>query len=389
MRAILDFWNWVKKPKALYSFLFVALLAVVSFFSLGNLIMAYKNGDEINNQTDGEDHLEGDLTANVLGKNLFLNLNGGIRRVLGQREMNGVVLLDNGSLVEVNDPADETILAKNARHIAGLQQELAQRNIPFLYVLTPYKIQASDTELPHEIQDFTNSTLDTYIQELKNAGITPLDLRENFLQTGEDPYQLFYRTDHHWNIQGGFFAYTAISRQAEEILNVQVAPELFSLDNFNEEVYPHWHLGSYGQRTGALFAGGADDFTLLLPKFATSIVNIDTGEQGTFDEIMLDKSYLQKKETTSRYTYDRVLRLGNFQSLNTGCGKKILLICDSMGRAVLPYLTLAFGEVRYVDAYNPQNLTEELLDSYQPDLVIAMHFPTVVFTTEAFAFPDV
>lgn len=66
-----------------------------------------------------------------------------------------------------------------------------------------------------------------------------------------------------------------------------------------------------------------------------------------------------------------------------------MLVCDSMGRAVLPYLTLAFGDVCYVDAYNPQNLTKELLDSYQPDLVIVMHYPTVVFTTDAFAFPDV
>lgn len=389
MQFIHNFRNLTKKPMAVYVLTFLTLLVVISFFSLGNLIMAYKNGEEINNQTTGEDHLESDFTANVLGKNLFLNLNGGMRRILGQREMNGVVLLDNGFLAEVNEPVDQAILTKNARHMATLQQELEQRDIPLLYVLTPYKIQASDPELPHEIEDSTNDVMDAYIEQLQNEGVQPLDLRESFLQNGTNPYELFYRTDHHWNIQGGFFAYTVIARQAEKLLKVQVDPALLSKEQFVEEVYPRWHLGSYGQRTGALFAGGADDFSLLLPDFATTIVNTSTGDQGTFEEIVLDQSYLQKKDATSRYTYDRVLRLGNFQSLTTGCGKKVLLVCDSMGRAVLPYLTLAFGDVCYVDAYNPQNLTKELLDSYQPDLVIVMHYPTVVFTTDAFAFPDV
>lgn len=374
---------------AMYVLAFLTLLIGVSFFSLENLIMAYKNGEEINNQTTGEDHLESDLTANVLGKNLFLNLNGGMRRLLGQREMNGVVLLNNGFLAEANEPVEQAILTENAQHTATLQQELAQRGIPFLYVLTPYKIQASDPQLPHAIRDSTNAVMDTFVEELQNEGVQPLDLRENFSNNAIDPYELFYRTDHHWNIEGGFFAYTVIAQRAADLLEVEVDPALLSKDQFIEETYPRWHLGSYGQRTGALFAGGADDFSLLLPNFATAVVNTNTGEQGTFEEIILDKSYLQKRDTTSRYTYDRVLRLGNFRSLTTGCGKKVLIICDSMGRAVLPYLTLAFGDVCYVDAYNPQKLTRELLDSYQPDLVIAMHYPTILFTTDAFDFPGV
>lgn len=171
MQFIHNFRNLAKKPMAVYVLTFLTLLVVVSFFSLGNLIMAYKNGEEINNQTTGEDHLESDFTANVLGKNLFLNLNGGMRRILGQREMNGVVLQDNGFLAEVNEPVDQAILTKNARHMATLQQELEQRDIPLLYVLTPYKIQASDPELPHEIEDSTNDVMDAYIEQLQNEGV--------------------------------------------------------------------------------------------------------------------------------------------------------------------------------------------------------------------------
>lgn len=381
--------RFVQKPAAVYVAVFLTLLAVLSFFSLGNLFTAYKTGAEINNQVTGDDKLESDLIANVLGKDLFVNLNGGMHRLLGQRKMNGVVRLDNGYLVETNGPANAQTLADNAEHIAILQEELATRNIPLLYVLTPFKIQPSDPELPYGITDDTNASLDAFVEQLEQVGVHPLDLRQDFEASGVDPYTLFFRTDHHWNLRGGFLGFTAIARQAETLLDTRVDPALLSTDSYTEKIYPGWHLGSYGQRTGSLFAGGADDFTLMLPDFETDVVQMDTQEEGTFEEILLDTSYLEKKDNTSRYTYDRVLPLGNYRSLTTGCGKKVLFVCDSMGRAVLPYLTLAFGEVRFVDAYNPTLLTPELLDEYQPDLVIVMHFPTLTFNPDYFNFPHV
>lgn len=386
MRFIHSVAVFFKKSAAVYVSLFLALIAGISFFSLGNLIMTYKNGAEINNQTTGNDKLESDFIANVVGSDFFLNLNGGIRRVLGQREMNGVVRLDNGYLSWTNQLTDPAILKTNAESVADIQQKLEERGIPFLYVMAPYKIQEDDPELPHDIQDHTNEVVNIFSEELNKADVQYLDLREDFAQT-DDPYALFYRTDHHWNDQGGFLGYTVIAEKLMEMLNVSVDPALLSTESYREEVYPDLHLGSHGKRTGSIFAGGADDFALLIPEFDTLIVDEDNKTQGRLEDIIFDKSYLQVKNPWTINMYDAVLRLGHFSSQTTGCGKKILFICDSMGRTVLPYLTLAFGDVYFVDAYEPDTLTLELLDSYQPDAVVMMHYPTLMYLLSSFEYP--
>lgn len=369
-----------------YVAVFLLLLSVLSFVSLGDLIMAYKTGETINNQITGDDRLESDLSANIFAKDIFLNLNGGMRLLFGQREMNGVVRLENGYLSELNAAIEESGMERNVRHLAEFKKDIQSHGIPFLYVLTPYKIQQENSQLPQYMVDHTNESLDIFIEKVNDAGVSPLDLREVFSQGDEDPYSLFYRTDHHWNIEGGFIAYTAIAQQIADMLDVDLGSALLSRDQFYKKVYEGAHLGYYGQRTGSVFAGGADDFALWLPNFDTEIVNTNTGEKGTFEELLINDEYLEEKRVSSRYTYDNVFMAGNFQSLRSGCGKKILFVSDSMGKAVLPFLVLTFGEICYVDANDPTDLTAELLQEYQPDIVVIMHYPLSAFTRERFDF---
>ena len=377
---------FLKKSVKGYVTVFLVFLSLLSFVSLGNLIMAYKTGETINNQTTGDDRLESDLSANIFAKNFFLNLNGGMRLLLGQREMNGVVRLENGYLSELNAAVEESGMERSARHLSDLQKDLQAHGIPFLYALTPYKIQRETPQLPPYMVDHTNESLDVLIEKMNDAGVSPLDLRNAFSQEDADPYSLFYRTDHHWNIEGGFVAYTVIAQQIADMLDVDLGSTLLSKDQFYEKVYDGAHLGYYGQRTGSLFAGGADDFALWLPNFDTEIENTKTGEQGTFEELLINEEYLEEKHASSRYTYDNVFVTGNFRSLQSGCGKKILFVSDSMGKAVLPFLVLTFGEICYVDANYPTNLTAELLQEYQPDIVVVMHYPMSAFTRERFDF---
>lgn len=384
MRFSGSFWE---KLRLIYVATFIFLILVLSFFSVGRLILVYKSGEVINNEASGQDNLESDLVANVIGKNMFLNLNGGMRVLLGQNEMNGVTMLNNGYLAEVHEPVDEQILESNAQNMALFQQKLQERGIPSLYVLTPYKINAKDPQLPYGVEDYTNQSLDILVKKMEDYDVEMIDLRTYFSSEEQDFYSLFYRTDHHWNTYGGFFAYRIIAERMAALLKTNLNEELLSIESFKQEVYPAWHLGSYGKRTGEIFAGGADDFVLFLPKFSTNITNNSTGEEGSFEQILVNKSYLEARNLQSDYIYDWVLPLGSFHSSSTGCGKKVLLVCDSMGRAVLPYLTLAFGDVQYVYGNPPEGVTTKLLDQYQPDIVVVMHYAPVALTEAGFDFP--
>lgn len=373
------------KEKVYIAF-FLVLLGLLSFFALGNLIISYKDGSTINNESAGDDHLESDLVASVEGKGLFLNLNGGFRFLFGQKEMNGIVRLNNGYLAEPLDEVSPEILSDNAQSVADLQKSLADMDIPFLYVLTPFKIQSGNSQLPAFVEDYSNESLDILVSELQQRNVEVLDLRTSFSADGVDHYSLFYRTDHHWNIDGGFYASSVISQRLEEILGVTVDPNILDVQNYHRVTYLAWHLGSYGQRTGTLFAGGADDFDLLLPNFETSVTNESNGVQGSFEEVMINDESLQNRALDSRYTYDNTLTLTHYCSNKASADKKILLLCDSMGKAVLPYLTLTFGDVKCLDAYTPSSLNQKVIQEYEPDIVIVMHFPLLITNTDSFQF---
>lgn len=96
-----------------------------------------------------------------------------------------------------------------------------------------------------------------------------------------DAYDYFFKTDHHWTSEAGFYAFTKIAEYAENVLETRVDPKVRNLDNYNVENFEEWYLGSNGQRTGIHY-GGIDDFHFISPKFETAIANLNTGETGNY-----------------------------------------------------------------------------------------------------------
>lgn len=371
-----------------YIVFFLTLLGALSFFTLGSFIINTKNGTPTDNQLTMDDELESLLISNIPQKNLFLDLNGSFRLLFGQKEMNGIVRLNNGYLAEPLSLADSDLLSDNADGLLQLQNALDKRGIPLLYVLTPFKIQAGNKQLPDFTTDYTNESMDLFVSELQKRNINFLDLRRPFSETYGDCYKLFYRTDHHWNIDGGFAACSSISDRLGKMLGVPIDQSVLDINNYTRISYPASHLGYYGRRTGIIFAGGADDFDMLLPNFPTSVVNLDTGEQGSFEDVMVNLASAKKGNLYDRYTYESVLPLSHFHVNNSyTANKKVLLICDSMGKAVLPYLTLVFGDVKCLDAYSPlESFTTDVLEEYDPDIVIVMHYAIQIFSKNRFVF---
>ena len=132
-----------------------------------------------------------------------------------------------------------------------------------------------------------------------------------------------------------------------------------------------------------------DDFTLIEPDFATEITNMGTGETGPFAQILVNPDALQTRDTNSRMTYDNVMgrSFGWFRNENAANDKKLLIIGDSMMKAVNPYLALSFREIRCMDNYEVgDKLTDEFLQEYQPDLVLMEHYPSHLYNTQPFNF---
>ena len=322
------------------------------------------------------------FATNFFNKFNFINLNGAVRAGLGQREMNGVVKLNNGYLLTTIGYISNEDLAPCAENIYNIQQYLSQKGIEFIYAFTPYTSSKYDTELPLGVEDFGNDNLDRLYSLLQERKIAPVDFREELYNDGIDQYTMMYKTDHHWNTEMGFYAFKKLVPLIEEKLNVTIEEELQDFSNYDVTVYKKWHLGSRGQRTGAYFAG-TDDFHLITPKFETSIKSFHSirdalvskmnGEiqRGTYTSEIINFAPLKSRDATSRYTYDNTLSvLGKaFINYNARNDKRILLVSDSMGKAVGPFLVLSSSAL-----YSAVNVDYRVIEEFNPDIVIIIEY---------------
>jgi hypothetical protein len=91
-----------------------------------------------------------DLHTPALGnKATYLNLNGGMAKLLGQRRVNGEIRLTNGQIAMTGEAQD---VAPAAAAITELYQKQTAAGGAFLYVLTPYKIPKFEDALPGAMQ---------------------------------------------------------------------------------------------------------------------------------------------------------------------------------------------------------------------------------------------
>ena len=185
---------------------------------------------------------------------------------------------------------------------------------------------------------------------------------------GIDHYSMMYKTDHHWTTEAGFYAYGILEDYIVRKTGCQMDNRISEIKNYTVTKYKNWHLGSYGQRTGRYYAG-IDDFDLIIPTFDTTIQN-DSGDMGTMQDLVINREPLSNRQYTSRYTYDYVLgnALGHYINLDCQNDIRILMITDSFGKAVNPYLIMGFHEIEYVYDSDVSSITPEYIEAYDPDV---------------------
>lgn len=323
--------------------------------------------------TDEEHPFESSLIANFPGKYVLVDINGRIRNALGIREMNGVTKLMNGYLAELQPEIPEEDLIRRADKVAALSQALEEQGIPFLYVATPVKVDETNPLLPEGTTDYDNENINVFLAELDAQGTPYMDLRKEWRDRGMDHYENFYRTDHHWTTEGGFASYQIVEAWLTDALSAEIDPYVTKRLGYIVSTYEGIHLGSRGRRTGEAFAGGADDFAIIMPRFTTRIMNMSTGEHGTFDGMLVHREALEERNLMMTDVYDEVFSsaMGDYVNELAWNDKTILFIEDSFGNAMNPYMVMAFHRVVSMNSYDPTRL-REVIAGLKPDAVVLM-----------------
>ena len=363
--------NPAKLPENILAVSFFLFIIFTGYYSLKNYWDVRVSG--VTETADGfsvENDFESNFNILLWHEDKYVEYYGLAAKLLGQPQLNEVVKLKNGYLSGTEELVPEENLKQNADNLLKLQQYMEARGGSLLYVQTPFKISKFDDELPAGIEDYSNRNIDTFMECLTENGVNTIDIRQTMYEDGMNQYDYFFRTDHHWTPEAGFYTYGKIVDYVEQNLGITVDEQVKNLENYQIENYEDWHLGTNGQRTG-IYYGGIDDFQLISPEFDTQLISIDTQMSGSYNEILIEDAVLKEE---SRAVYD--IAYGNsighyFNNPNAANDARVIVVSDSMGKVVAPFLILSYKDV-YTTGYD---LNMQKIEEFDPDIVIYVTYP--------------
>ena len=330
--------------------------------------------------------LESDTNASFPKKDYFIDLNGLFHRLLLQREMNGVVLLENGIESECMSERNEEEIAANAASVKKLSAWLEARGISFLYCQIPMKNDPENNLLPEGLTDHSDRVADAFVQALRNDSVNCLDLRDCMRADGIERSSLYLRTEHHWSPAGGFYAFQKICGELSERFGEDIPGYVTDLANYRQTTYKRSSLGYFGQRTGWIF-GGFDDFTLIYPGWETKqsswAPHKELLREGSFSDAIFYTEYLDAP-WRERGLYG--IYIGGdwpvvvHHSETAPIDKTLMILIDSYGTIPEAFLTTAYQNVvaldlRWVKLTGMETTTVDFVEEYDPDIVIVAFNP--------------
>ena len=308
---------------------------------------------------------------------------GLFNRITGRRHLDGMYRLNNGHLVSVGRFSD---ISETFDAIMEFSDFCAKKKLPFLYVNLPKKYARDEDLTMFGVHDRTDQKADLLLQELTQAGVSVLDMRPRLFSHYSDPYDAFFRTDHHWKISAGLFCAQVLSYELEGQYGINLDPEKINDEQLSICTLPDSWMGERGKKTGSSYSG-LDDFEVIKPvnetHFHLEIPSRALNLTGDFS-IMLDESryttdYWEKRYGPSFY-YSYLF--GNdpiqiIQNADQDTGK-ILIIRDSFAQSVNPFLAMTANTVVSWDVRYNSDSIRNYIDENDFDVVVVMYSESMI-----------
>lgn len=303
-----------------------------------------------------------------------------------EEDYDAVITLRNGYLTCISPERGESVISEITDSVTGFRDFLAERNINLMYVMVPFLIDTVDKELPLGITDATNDNADRLLESLKKNNVDYLDLRACEKEDGISHYDMFYKTDHHWNARAAIWGSGRVAGKLSELYGYEYTPELFDISNYTSRIYEKTFLGSYGRRV-TLSKASPEDFEIMYPDNGMTYHLVMPEKQldvtGTFDEVFIDYDKLKITDYYEMDAYSAYITVRRYVAIieNENAAnpdKKILILRDSFGNNFAPYFAQQYGTVELIDVADFTGSIKSYIEKSKPDTVLLLYNPTMI-----------
>lgn len=305
------------------------------------------------------------------------------------QDYNAIITRKDGTLTGLTARASAKEIKTNVNGIIRLREVCSKVNIPLLYVQQLGKNSAIFDDGIDGVLDYSNENADRFLAELRAENIPFLDLRELAPAKNQEEYHaLFFKTDHHWKPQTGFWAAAQLTHYLNENYGLGMDEGMLTSDKFYAVHYENYFLGSQGKKA-TLAKTTPDDFDLLYTKVPVHLrfeapaegVATEGGLEACYNMDMVKSVDYYLANPYAAYTYgDQPL---SFLRNETAAPVHILYIKDSFSNPETVALALVCGQLDMIDVRNFTGSIEAYINETRPDLVIVAYNPGMVGNHDA------
>ncbi|KFM98531.1 hypothetical protein D0U04_05280 [Bacillus clarus] len=257
-------------------------------------------------------------------------------------------LLKNPAWTTKYSEIDQTMPA-----IQELSQFLKEQNIEFYFALPPSKTNALSFKLPSHIQTYAKENVNYFLNKLP-ADVKPIKLMEYFKKnyTNEEIQNMYFQTDHHWNMDGAFLGYQYMMNTINQESSIYKGKEI-EKEDYTRTCARHKKLvGSFNNQLYQLIDASGEKLCYYTPKGGFHFTSVAAKDiHGTVYH-SLDELYgVEKQNDTTSYAgyytndYPEIV----FENDDAPNNVRALILKDSFANAIAPHIAQNFKRTSILD----------------------------------------
>ena len=297
------------------------------------------------------------VSDQILGRNSYIAVKSATDKALGKKEINGVYLATDGTLIEKH--TEEFSIQNIEKTLEGLQklERLLQgKSRSFQVLLAPTADNVYSEKLPAYAEVFPEEALWRQFRDACGKNTVFPDVFSPLRSHAEE--YIYYGTDHHWTTLGSYYAYqtwaaennvTAVSYNTDKVSET-FHGTLHSKTNLPRLPFDIIEAYAYeGMREVYYDLSETPEYSLYAEKYLSG-----KNQYGYFldDNHMLieirNTSY--KKESTDRERKNK--------------GTSLFIIKDSFANCMVPYLSEHYETIYILDLRYYKGKLTQLIDRY-------------------------